>query len=252
MLRRSIFVLGVCGVLGWLGGMNGNAVFAATCDAAGRFVGGKPVDAKGFKQAVTVAVAPKCGGPCHGLVTYTVQWKDKSGATQSSTGKTVKYAFLPGQGSAGAGSGGGSNVVDSTVLEAGACADATPCRVTGAAVNEVSCFKDGGGRCATTASYSGASATDTKGFKQDVGFVVSSDAGSAAHGLVKYTLQWTDKTGSAKTSSKSVPYKGSSGGGGGGNEIQVVDDTVLGAGADGSPCSVIGGAIEKVSCFLDK
>jgi hypothetical protein len=183
-------------------------------------------------------------------------WKDKAGAQQTSTGKTVKYAFVPGQGTATSGSGGGSQVTDSTVLEAGACADSNPCKVTGATVGEVSCFKDdgaGSGKCATSASYVSSAPTDAKGFKQDVHFSVASDAGSASHGLVKYTLQWTDKSGAAKTSSKSVPYKGLSGGGGG-NEIQVVDDTVLGAGAcaDGTPCSVTGGAIEKVSCFLDK
>ena len=205
MVRRSIFVLGVCGVFGWMGG---DGVSAATCEAGGRFVGGKPADGKGFKQAVTVAVAPKCGGPCHGLVTYTVMWKDKAGAQQTSAGKTVKYAFVPGQGTASAG-GGGSQVTDSTVLEAGACADSNPCKVTGATVDEVSCFKDGGGsgKCATSASYASASPTDSKGFKQDVHFSVSSDAGSASHGLVKYTLQWTDKTGAAKRARRAFPTR---------------------------------------------
>jgi hypothetical protein len=224
---------------------------AASCAATGRFVAAKPSDGKGFKQAVTVGVSPDCAAPCHGLVTYTVEWKDKAGAGQTATGKNVKFTFVPGQGSSGGS--GGAGVTDSTVLEAGACADATPCKVTGATVDEVSCFKDAGGKCAASASYTGSSATDTKGFKQDVRFALSSPDGvTAAHGLVKYTLQWTDKAGVAKASSKNVPYKSLAGGGA--SEIQVVDDTVLGAGAcaDGAPCRVTGGSIEKVSCFLDK
>jgi hypothetical protein len=232
-------------------GSGSEALRAASCDATGRFVAGKPSDGKGFKQAVTVGVSPSCTAPCHGLVTYTLEWKDKSGASQTATGKNVKYTFVPGQGSAS--SGGGAAVTDATVLEAGACADAAPCKVTGATVTEVSCFRDAGGKCAASASYTGASSTDTKGFKQDVRFALSSPDGvSAAHGLVKYTLAWTDKAGVAKTSTKNVPFKSLAAGGA--SEIQVVDDTVLGAGAcaDGSPCRVTGGSVEKVSCFLDK
>ena len=227
------------------------AVRAQSCAATGRFVAAKPSDGKGFKQAVTVGVSPNCAAPCHGLVTYTLNWKDKAGASQTTTGKTVKYAFVPGQGSA-AGAG-GAGVTDATVLEAGSCTDAAPCKVTGAKVDEVSCFRDAGGRCTAAASYVGASATDSKGFKQDVRFALSSPDGvTAARGLVKYTVQWTDKSGAARTSSKSVAYKSLTGGGG--SEIQVVDDTVLGAAActDGSPCRITGGSIEKVTCFPGK
>lgn len=232
----------------------GQVAGAADCNGQARYVKSEAKDGKGFKQAITIAVAPGCTGPCHGLVSYTVTWKDKAGAEQKTEGKNVKYTFAPGQGSApaGAAAGGGTRVTDETVVDAGACADGTPCKVTGATVTEVSCFKEGGGKCTATATYVGSESKDGKGFKQGVTFDVSSaDGGAAYKGLVKYTLNWTDKGGAAKTSSKNVPYKS---GGGGGNEVEVVDETVLGAGAcaDGTPCAVVSVSIDKVSCFLDK
>lgn len=228
---------------------------AANCTAQARYVKAEAKDGKGFKQAITLAVAPGCKGPCHGLVTYTVKWKDKSGAEQTSDGKNVKYTFAPGQGSApagGAAAGGATRVTDETVVDAGACADGTPCKVTGAKVDEVSCFKEGGGKCTATAAYVGSEAKDGKGFKQGVTFdVTSGDGGAAYHGLVKYTLEWTDKGGAAKTTSKNVSYKAA--GGAGASEIEVVDETVLGAGAcaDGTPCSIVSVSVDKVSCFND-
>ena len=206
MVRRSIFVLGVCGVFGWMGG---DGVSAATCEGRGRFVGGKPTNGKGFKQAVTVAVAAKCGAPCHGLVTYSVHWRDKAGAQQISTGKTVKYAFVPGQGTASVGSGGGAQVTDSTVLEAR----------PGATRTLESDRRDGRrgqlfqGRWSwlrqvrSSGSFVSSAPTDAKGFEQDVHFSVSSDAGSASHGLVKYTLQWTDRAGLRRRARRASPTR---------------------------------------------
>lgn len=144
-------------------------------------------------------------------------------------------------------------MTDETVLGAGACSDAKPCSVVGAVVGEVSCFKDGGGKCSTSASYVDSGAKDAKGFKQGVSFnLASSDCGAACHGLVKYTAKWKDKDGVEHSDEKNVTYKMSAGGAS--NEIEVVDETVLAAMAcsDGSPCKVTGATVDKVSCFVER
>lgn len=221
---------------------------AATCSAQARYVRATAGDAKGFKQAVTLAVSASATG--HGLVTYTITYRDKAGATQSKTAN-VSYKFTGG-GAAGA-SGGGARVTDETVLGAGACAEGKACTVQGATIVEVSCFKDEGGKCSAAASYVDSASRDAKGFKQGVNFDLSSgDCGAACHGLVKYSLRWTGKDGVQHEDAKSVSYKMS--GGGRADEIEVTDDTVLAATAcaDGSPCKVTGVSIDKVSCFADR
>lgn len=91
-------------------------------------------DAKGFKQGVSFNLASSdCGAACHGLVKYTAKWKDKDGVEHSDE-KNVTYKMS---------AGGASNeieVVDETVLAAMACSDGSPCKVTGATVDKVSCF----------------------------------------------------------------------------------------------------------------
>jgi len=220
---------------------------AATCSAQARYVKAASRDAKGFKQGVTLAVSAGTAG--HGLVSYTVSYKDKEGGSQSKAA-SVQYKFTPG--AAAAGGGGGTKVTDDTVLAAGACTDAKPCSVSGATIGEVSCFKDGGGKCATSAAFAGSASADAKGFKQGVSFNLSSaDCGPACHGLVKYAVRWKDKDGVERTDQKSVSYKLAAGGSA--NEIEVTDETVLGAThcSDKSPCSITGASVEKVSCFAD-
>lgn len=240
---KTITGIALLATLGWP-----SATRAATCSAQARYVRATPGDAKGFKQAVTLAVS--ASAESHGLISYTVSYKDKSGVTQSKTA-SVQYKFAGG-GAAGA-TAGGTRVTDETVLGAGACAESKACTVHGATLVEVSCFKDAGGRCSATASYVGSAARDAKGFKQAVDFDLSSgDCGPACHGLVKYSLKWTGKDGVQHDDAKSVSYKMS--GGGSGNEVEVTDDTVLGVGgcADGSPCKVTGVTVDKVSCFADR
>jgi len=242
-LKAGIGLLSVAGLL-----LPGGAQ-AATCNAQARYVGATGGDAKGFKQSVKLAVAASAAG--HGLVSYTISYKDKDGASQSKAA-SVQYKFLPGAASS-AGGGGGSSVSDDTVLEAGSCTAAAPCAVVGASVAEVSCFKDPSGRCSATASYADSQSKDGKGFKQGVNFTLASaDCGASCHGLVKYALTWKDKDGAQKTSQKSVSFKMAAGGAAG--EVEVVDDTVLAATqcSDKSPCTVTGATVDKVSCFADR
>lgn len=244
-MRQLTVGVGVLSVVGWMvpGGLE-----AATCTAQARYVSAKGGDAKGFKQSVKLAVAASATG--HGLVSYTISYKDKDGASQTKTA-SVPYKFAGG--GAASGGGGGSSVSDETVLEAGACTAAAPCSIVSASVTEVSCFKDPSGRCAATAAYGDSQSKDGKGFKQAVNFTLSSaDCGASCHGLVKYALKWKDKDGAEKTSAKSVPFKMSAGGAAG--EVEIVDDTVLGATqcTAASPCTVTGATIDKVSCFADR
>jgi hypothetical protein len=245
MRHRTIGV----GLLSVSGLLLSPSLQAATCNAQARYVKATALDAKGFKQGVTLAVSASTAG--HGLVSYTISFKDKDGGSQTKTAN-VQYKFSPSAASASGGSG-GTKVTDDTVLGAGACTAAKPCSVLGATVGEVSCFKDGGGKCSTTASYVDSTSTDPKGFKQGVNFNLSSaDCGAACHGLVKYALKWKDKDGVEKTDQKNVSYKMSAGGSAG--EIEVTDETVLGATmcSDKSPCTVTGATVDKVSCFAEK
>lgn len=221
---------------------------AATCSAQARYVKAASRDAKGFKQGITLAVSASTSS--HGLVSYTISYKDKDGGSQTKTASTA-YKFSASAAATSAGNG-GTKVTDDTVLGAGACTDAKPCSVVGATIGEVTCLKEGGGRCSTTATYSDSASKDAKGFKQAVGFNLSSaDCGASCRGLVKYTLQWKDKDGTAKTDQKNVSYKMSAGGSA--SEVEVIDETVLGATqctAKG-PCTVTGATIDKVSCFAE-
>lgn len=238
----------VAGLAFLAGLLSPSSLEAATCAAQARYVRATPGDAKGFKQAVTLAVSASAAG--HGLVSYTITYKDKGGASQSKTAN-VPYKFAGAGG--GASSGGRTRVTDETVLGAGACADAKPCGVAGVTVTEVSCFKDAGGKCSASATYGESAPRDSKGFKQGVSFNLSSaDCGDACHGLVKYALKWKDKDGVEHSDPKNVSYKMSAGGSA--NEIEVTDDTVLGAAscADGHPCQLTGVTIDKVTCFADR
>jgi hypothetical protein len=221
---------------------------AAMCTAQARYVKAAAQDAKGFKQGVTMAVSASTTG--HGLVSYILSYRDKDGASHTKTAN-VPYKFSPSAASASGGSG-GTRVTDDTVLLAGACTDAKPCSLLGASVTEVSCFKDAGGRCSTSASFVHSASRDAKGFKQGLDFDLSSSScGAACHGLVKYSLRWKDKDGMEQLIQRNVTYKMSAGGSVG--EIEVIDDTVLGAMqcTDKSPCTVTGAIVDKVSCFTD-
>jgi len=222
---------------------------AATCSAQARYVKAAARDPKGFKQGVTLAVSASANG--HGLVSYTITYKDKDGGSQTKTAN-VPYKFSSAAATA-SGGGGGTRVTDETVLGAGACTDAKPCAVVAVVAAEASCLKDAGGKCAVTPSYVDSAAKDAKGFKQGVNFsLASADCGAGCHGLVKYTLKWKDKDGVEKTDAKSVAYKMSADGSA--SEVEVTDETVLGPThcTDKNPCTIISAAADKVSCLTER
>src|SRR5689334_3031391 len=73
---------------------------AASCTAQARFVKSEPKDEHGFKQSITLAVSASKAG--HGLINYTVSYKDKSGANLTDSSAET-YKFVPSAATAGGG-----------------------------------------------------------------------------------------------------------------------------------------------------
>jgi hypothetical protein len=116
---------------------------AATCTASVRYLGADAADAKGFKQSVRLGVST--GRAAHGLVNYTIEYRDKDGATQHKA-TNARYTFDPGTAPEVALADGTRirelPLTDDAVLAAGHCADKQPCAVAGVNVDKVSCFVD--------------------------------------------------------------------------------------------------------------
>jgi hypothetical protein len=101
--------------------------------------------------------------------------------------------------------------------------------------------------CTAQARYVKAEPKDGYGFKQAVTLAVSAD--KAAHGLINYTISYTDKSGTALTDTSNEPYKFIPTAG---PEAMIVDDTNLGVKCSKTnPCTVTGVTVDKVSCFAD-
>jgi len=244
--KTSVWVVSVLGLV------LPSGLDAATCTAQARYVKAEPKDAKGSKQAITLAVSASRAG--HGFVTYNIAYKDKDGNSQTEAAVS-QYAFVPSAASSAStgGGSGGAKVADEAVLGAGACAEAKPCKIVSVAVNDVTCFQDEASKkCTAKATYVDSAPKDATGSKQGVNFdVASSDCGAGCHGLVKYTIKWTDKDGAEKADAKSGSYKMS--GGGAAPEVEVIHETNLAPVkcSDRNPCTVTGATIEKVSCSAD-
>ena len=94
--------------------------------------------------------------------------------------------------------------------------------------------------CTAEVRYVKADAQDAHGFKQAVTFAVS--ANKAAHGLISYTMQFTDNSGSPLTETSNEPFKFVPGGG-----SNTADDVYLSL----SGYSVTGVTVNEVSCYKE-
>jgi len=226
------------------------ALEAASCTASARYVSAEAKDDRGWKQAVTLAVTADKAG--NGLVSYTINYTDKAGASFTE-GSTERYVFDPATATASGigpgGTGGATTVSDDVYLSLKGFT------VVSVTVNDVSCYKESKGKCTATASYVDNGPGSAKG-KAKINFNLNSaDCAGACNGYVKYSLTWKDAAGAEKTQPGIHNYKvAGSGGGGGVPEVQIVDETLLGNAncPKGGSCKVTGATIDKVSCFPAK
>jgi hypothetical protein len=107
------------------------------------------------------------------------------------------------------------------------------------------------GECKAQASYVSAEQLDAGGFKQLAKFrVAAAPCTPACEGYINYSTKWADHLGVEATKSSGTSYTVTTTSGipvGGGTTI---DSTVLKVGAclEGTPCSVVGVDVSKVSC----
>ena len=94
--------------------------------------------------------------------------------------------------------------------------------------------------CTAQARFVKSDAQDAHGFKQAVTFAVS--ANRAAHGLISYTMHFTDNSGSPLTETSNESYKFVPGGG-----SNTADDVYLSL----SGYSVTGVTVNEVSCYKE-
>ena len=113
--------------------------------------------------------------------------------------------------------------------------------LTGPAIAVQSEAASSGSRtCTAKARYVKAEAQDAVGFKQAITFAVS--ANKAAHGLINYTMHFTDTSGNPLTETSNEPYKFIPGGG-----SNTADDVYLSL----KGYTVTGVRVNEVSCYRD-
>jgi hypothetical protein len=118
-----------------------NDAAAANCSTSVRYLRAEARDAKGFKQALSFGVSSNLNS--RGLISYTVTYTDKAGATQTKTGN-AQYNYDAGQSVETELPDGTKidevTITDETVLAVNACTDSAVCRVTDVTIDKASCY----------------------------------------------------------------------------------------------------------------